>query len=76
MKSTGSILKLIFQLRLIQRLVSITKHLHHQLIHVDLQNILKMFIVMMKTTMLDVIGMEVTVVAVMLTHNIVQLVNV
>ena len=33
------------------------KHLHHQLINVDLQNILKIFGVMMKTIMLDVIGM-------------------
>ena len=33
------------------------KHLHHQLINVNLQTILMMFIVMMKTTMLDVIGM-------------------
>ena len=31
--------------------------LHHQLINVDLQTILKMIIVMMKTIMMDVIGM-------------------
>ena len=34
-----------------------TNHLHHQLINVDLQNILKMLIVMMTTITLDVIGM-------------------
>ena len=48
----------------------------HALVPVDIPAIKVMAFVMMKTTIVDVNGMEETVVVVMSTHNIVQLVNV
>ena len=65
----------IAQLHLVLTLKLIVVFQVHALVPVGILNIKVITIVMMKTIIVDVIGMEETVVAVMLTHNIVQLVN-